>query len=595
MRYGAPSFMRPLRYSRPAQAHRFALAAAAVITAAVGLTPAASAAGELVTRAAGPSGAPFEGKLQAVSPDGRFAIVDGPGSLAGLPAETRTLFVRDRGAATLTAVLREDGVSGAVLRSDGWDGSLGTPARDAYWAVDVSADGKRVLIHKKAIDGQDTLLVRDLAAGTTEPVTIRPDGSSTLVNGAARFVDGGTAVIFGGLAANNLVSIYRRALATDTTTIPIVTGFEEGGWGPLSFSADGKVVTWTAGLGVATAPSSAGRPSTWPSFYRTGAVGYTVAGQPSRVVSTTTVSERAGQPYPFCRDLPPTTDVTEPAGLRVDDSGHHLWLERRSKYGTDPYRTVRSWSARDTQSSAPWVGVYGSGASGTPDGFLSDIGARGEVGLFARGDLQTSGYGTRAVSADPSALLPELPALDGPRDPSRASSTDPMFFAEDRGVIRTETRVDGSGVYAYDPVGPVPAPLPSVTPVAAEGESLVSDAKANVTWASCTEPTGPLPIGDVLDYARPVIAQPVSASRSAGTVRVTLMPGKRRATAVSIRVQTLGFTTWSRTVTKDAVVALPKPYWLLPQTVVVRVIVPADVDGSPGAVLQTNPGWQALR
>ncbi len=530
---------------------------------------AAPAVGELVSRADFAEGAPYaNAELQAASADGQYvafeADVDGEGG-----TKVPTLLLRNRTADVTMYLLIND--LGNPYSSDSYTASGGT-----YRVVDISDDGNLVLIVRKnyGAANPEQLLLRDVAAATTTAIGDDPTGAPLrTVASTARFINGGPGVLYSGRdAATFHPSIYRRATPGAAPTV--VSAERE----LTDATRDGTVITWTRSLRTAFRPGGSTPVSQrWPE--RDGeAVGYTIAGQAPKVAGRTTWVERTAAPAPYCKEAGVTAVRTTYSPVTVDDYGHTLKVSSSvfdERYPSSDHR--------------PQTRVYD----------VSEDGRRtiGSIEYW-NGPPGRSFWIDPANGTDGLPLLPELPSLS-PYDTGSADGA--LFYAHDTGILRQENRYDDpskSGIYAYDPVteGTTPAvQTPAELPGAIPDEPTLT---ADVTWAKCEPDPVPTKLGSFGQYVDLKLAKPVTTSKPAGTVKVTLNPSPslRAVSKVSVKVQTLGFTTWSRTVTSDQTVSLPRPYWLLPQTVVVSFGVPADpASGAAADSRQENPGWQALR
>jgi len=171
------------------------------------------------TGVGGGDGASYEG---VVSVDGTAVVFTSYASDLG-PTDTNDdtdIYVRDLVAGTTTLVSRAAGGSDAA------NGASSTPV--------LSADGTRVAFASYANDfgppdagSLPDILVRDLATGTTQLVTVQPLGAAANgVHTNVRFSPDGTKVAFDTLSANlgpadtnSRADAYVRDLATGTTTL----------------------------------------------------------------------------------------------------------------------------------------------------------------------------------------------------------------------------------------------------------------------------------------------------------------------------------------------------------------------------------------
>lgn len=494
--------------------------------------------------------------LVDVSADGRYVLIED--SYAELP---RTLLLVDRVTRERTPVLYDDASTKV----------LGTNTH--YRGLDVSDDGNLVLIgrYDRQYGEIDRLFVFNRTTRKNTTVGTLPSGDPIVaLTGLARFTGGGTGVVYGAADAAGTPTTYRRAtLSTPATVLA-------AGVAPASITRSGNAITWSRPLLAATPPIG-GRGASWPTS-RTGiATGYTIAGQPSKVVGRTKIVETAGAPEPFCIDGGVTAVTTTPAVPRVDDYGQAI-------------RVGDATSFDERFPSGPHVDQVR----------LYDVSEDGLRTLSGITPWQYP-YTALGITTEPGATgLPVLPELT---NAPQVSTYAAKFFAHGTGIVRHEYEmaVPGSGkVVAYGEIGAGTAPT-AKTPAAVPGATDdTASLQPEVSWAKCGSDTSPpaTHIGALELYAKIELAKPVTTSKPAGTVKVHLNPSKtlRAVPQVTIKVQTLGFTTWSRTIKADEDVRLPRPYWLLPQTVVVNVKVAADpAIGAPADERQASLGWQAFR
>ncbi len=537
----------------------------------------ALADGELVNRADGPSGEPFNGELLGVSSDGGAVLLTGPGPLAGLPDNATTAFVRNRAAGTLEPVLRDNGAEGEIHSSNT------VTSLTAWSALSISPDGKRVLIRALGnTDRYGTIVVRDLASDTTTTVSTLPDGSVAQASFGV-FVDDGAAVLYTVIDQDGKPAIYRRNVAGGTAQL-----LKPGAW-LTSATRDGSTFTWTRELAEAAPP--AGIVPALPSAGGT-AVGYTTVGGASRIVERPKLTIRANNaPYPYCNMV--VREGTTPGDIAIDASGRHLWWSRRTTFATSPDTRLgyveRSTQATDSGATTERITGGGQGAYyDFPQ--LRQLGATGEFGLFyvntRSGPFSSFGM-TSAGGATP--WTP----------PSRGATPAPLttytgrVFAQDRGYVTAEApkTEDGSfrtEILAFDPTGPVPEPAPVLAPKAnatdvADEAGLTPD----VTFQGCVKPTAAS-----IDVK---LASPITTSKPIGTVKLShagAAPSK-----VTLTIKTLGFTTWTKTLTERQAfeaTTLPRPWWFLPQTLTVTASF-AAAGPIAASSISTSRSWMAVR
>ncbi|MBJ7471031.1 MAG: hypothetical protein JHD16_06990 [Solirubrobacteraceae bacterium] len=524
--------------------------------ASLGLASPASAApavGELVSRADGATGAPLGfSKLAGASADGRFVVFEPtPG---GIPS--RQLLIRDRQLGTTTPV---------------------PEAGDGYSVSDVSDDGRYVLTLLRTYSSglPEKVILHDVTAGTATALNTSATGAPLpKVAWTAKFLNGGPTVLYGAADESGNWAVYRRATPTAAPTT-VASGVKLA-----DATRSGHVITWTRTLPIAKRPAGNHGPVSrkWPD--RAGeASGYTIAGQEPKVAARTTYVENANAPAEYCIDGGVSTVITSYGAPTIDDYGHTLTLassvfDERFPSGPHVPQTrlfdVSEDGRRTMSGTTYWNGPGGSTFNVSP--------ASGTAGL---------------------PLLPELPMVDIYKG---GNADGALFYAHDTGILRSESRPDASsvGIYAYDPVdtGTEPAvKTPSDLPGATADDPQLT---ADVTWDECDDVTAPprKQLGDISQYANIQLASPATLGKSAGTVKVTLYPSQyvRPFPLVTIQVRTLGFTTWQRTIRADETVVLPRPFWLVPQTVVVKAEAAADpANGLVAEMRQTSQRWQALR
>ncbi len=501
------------------------------------------------------SGGLIGSKLVDVSADGRFVLVET--SVAEIPM-------------SLVLVDRTTKASEPVLWDDAHERALGTTSH--YRGLDVSDDGNRILIgrYDQSQGEIDRLFVYDRSAQTNTTVSTLPNGEPVFkLAGIARFLDGGTGVLFGAVDAAGKETTYKRA----TLTGPAVA-FAEGT--PNSATRRGDVVTWSRNLPTAVAPTE-GRGPLFPTTRPGGGLtGYTIEGQGSKIIDQTKIVETAGAPEPYCIEGGVTYVRVTPGTPRVDDYGHAITVGPSSTFDERFPSGPRTDEIRpfDTSEdgSRQLTGRYRLGY--TPLPVLEITPPRGTAGL------------------------PDLPELASAPD---VYTSNAKFFAHGTGIVRDEYEVatNGSRIAAYGEIGAGTAPevrVPAAVPGAKPDTATV---QPDITWAQCKTLTPPATrLGEVDQYAKIALAKPATTGRSAGTVKVTLNPSAQVRTVpqVTLKVQTLGFTTWSRTVKADETVTLPRPYWLLPQTLIAQVAVGRDPEtGAPATQRQASVNWQAYR
>ncbi len=570
-----------------------ALLASSLLSAAIAsLAPAsAAAAPELVSRATGADGAAFSsGVLTTATRDGRFVLFLGPYNEAASaePDSRRTLFLRDRVANTTTPVLRADGEFGVVwFNENDW-------ATQNWVGRDVSDDGTKVLFSGPRQGGATgtALYVRDLTAKTTTVVSTLPSGdeASELV-GIARFINGGTGILFGAEAGDGTPSTYTRALPAGPSEL------FAAGVAPRSATARGDVITWRRPLLPATRPAgSGGNPAGWPASYAGFGVGYTIKGQAPVLTARTIVRERPATAA-SCETGAASWDRLEVADVRVPDAGTRVWMNYTGSNSSFSSNGRNDWSLKTA--TADLVNTSIGGDYGKSYRRLVDLGETGEqaLALTNPGVTGTGPYvGTITLPGLSPKTLPELPYFS-----SIHSSDTARFFAGDTGVLTSEADYPRGGpvtqgVYAYAPVAePTPTPEPT-TPVAVDGEVADSPSvTAEVLWASC--PT--LPIGTASQYAQAQYNTPFTSSKSAGTVTVSgAVDGIRQATKTTITIKTFGWTTWSKTISGSGAtptpVALPNPWLWFPQSLTIDTEI-AGTNGAPATHLKQTRRWQAWR
>lgn len=540
-----------MRISRTLVAPSIASAAAALA-----LIPASGlAAGELVTRADGPEGEAFDGSLSAVSADGRYVLIDGPIRYAASEQYGTTLYVRDRETDTLTPAAREDGELGRVFITAGEQSVLG---------LDVSDDGQRVLFLLQQGEKR-RLFVRDLAARTTTAVSTDQDGATGNARGWAGFINGGSAVVYGLEQAGGESAVFERSLTSGTTALRVANAI------PSSATENGDTITWSRAISSPRPTTSLG--PRWPEAYPGTVLGYSVRGGASRVVATSAVQEWPAAPV-NCAGVGPTTQITSADGLKIDGSGRYLWYSTTSRSSSYQGQSTTIHYARPTQSDTAFRQVAYSGwGPGVRPLYGGALGARGEHALFWGPVGYSPGNLLQPRRASEELPAAELPPLGSAGEESNIRNA--KFFAQDRGIVldqQISSAARPSGVYAYDPDGPVPAPLPTVAPIAnAADRADDGTVRPAVTWATCPEPVIPT----VADYASIDVPRQPTTRRSAGTVRLQFRPSRSfllpPAKQATVTIKTLGFTTWQRTVATTSDVTLPRPSWLLPQTVTVKV------------------------
>lgn len=527
--------------------------------------------GELVSRSTGADGVPFAAStLFGVSADGRFVLMSGPYSEAvSAPAYDRvTLFVRDRETDATIPVLRADGALGAV-----WSWVPGVSAAE-YAGVDVSDDGRQVLFSGPKQDGAPgrALYLRDLSAGTTTVVSATTAGAQAYdLAGTARFIDGGTAIVYGTKSADGRTDTLERALpngAPKTTLAGVAAN---------SASADGDVLTWTRPLRPAKRPVVGATGPGWPKERAGVGIGYTVRGV-SRLVARTTVLEHQNAPLPFCAAAGAGYTSTNPERIEVDDSGRSLWTQ--SSRADSAYPDLRRSYLR-----------------------FQDLGATGRRALLREDYVRTQRPGRELVKValDAQATLPTLPNLPS-LDFGGVWTDAARFYADDAGIVRAEYREPNStrseesrGIYAYDPVAPGVPATPG-TPTAQPGE-IADDAALtpDVTWVDCPAPVPP----KATDFVTAKYNAPFGSLKPIGDFTVDPHPQNIDGTAkkVTFTVKTFGFTTWSKTVEgaqTPTVVTVPKPYVFLPGTLTVSATVTTPQD-EVGTTVSFSKSWFVWR
>jgi Tol biopolymer transport system component len=133
-----------------------------------------SGATELVSRAGGAEGAPGEFSTEpSISADGRYVAFSSRSNLGtddvDLENFPEDVFVRDRSAATTTLVSRETGATGKPGEVESSEPSISTDGDHVAFASDAPLTGKR--------STDPNVFVRDVAAGTTQLVTVGEDRS----------------------------------------------------------------------------------------------------------------------------------------------------------------------------------------------------------------------------------------------------------------------------------------------------------------------------------------------------------------------------------------------------------------------------------
>lgn len=553
----------------------FPIPASLLAVLALSLSPAAALAdGELVSRADGPNGEPFYGSLLGVSQDGQSVLLNGPGTLAGLTDETTTTFIRDRTTDTLEPVLKGDGAAGTVHPFSQF------PDGTSWFPLSISEDGDRVLIRApRTGDNWGPLVVRDVTTDTTKTVSTLPDGSTTQSSFGV-FVDGGKSVLYTAVSSTGTdPAIYRRDVDGGTAQL-----LKAGAW-LTGATRDGSTFTWKRDLPTVTPP--AGTVPQLPSSDGT-AVGYTTVGGASRVVERTKKTIRANQaPYPYCSQG--VTEGSSPRDLLIDAAGRHLWWGRATTYAISPEQHI-GYVERDSQ-------LTDGAANGLPIGgmgyYLPQIKQLGATGDFAlvRQDVRSGPWAFFGPVAA-SGATPWTPPSRG-ATPEPEHTTTGYTFAQDTGYVAEEvsTPVDGVRTYsilAFDPTGPVPAPAPVLAPKA-NATDLPDDPslKPDITFQGCAKPTSA--IFDVK------LATPVTTSKPAGTVtvdRTNAAPVK-----ITLTVKTAGFSTWTKTLTGAQMsqpTTLPRPAWLLPQTVKVTASFERSGEIAPSSV-STSRSWTAWK
>lgn len=548
-------------------------AALALLATAVAAAPAVATPtnAELISRATGAGGAEYaSAELQVASPDGRFVVFTAEDDAVNGPD---FLYLRDRQTKTTVPVLRD--ASGAPTPASRF--SVPT-AR----ALDVSDDGKSVLVETIEPYAYTPIALLRVDVATGEQTVVSTDGTGHALGTVgwwARFTNGGSGVVYSGGATEGKPDVYRRAFSAAAPTIAEPNATLTGG------TRDGKVVVWSRVLIAAQRPAGVGNTGPlWPTTRAGSAVGYTIAGQPGQVVGRTRWAERlnigdSGGDSEYCPQAG-VGYVRTDYGLTIDEYGHTL---------------VRSQRSEDS--------AFPSGEGGhPPTRTVFDVAEDGSSSLVG---TSYWGYPGTSVTREPAAgvdasTLPALPTLLQPYD---ASTVNARYFAHDTGILRTEFDIKYGepsvrAVYAYDPVATGTAPQ-ARTP-APLGYEIADDQTMTprVLWRDCTASFHPGEIGDVRVYADVNLATPLSAARSAGSVWVTPTPSSsvRAADRVKLTIKTFGVATWSRTVTASEGVRLPKPWWLVPQTL--EVTVQGDANSTQGYVAQTRTltaRWTATR
>lgn len=514
------------------------------------------AVGELVSRADGVDGAPYRyADLQAASADGRFVVFRATAA-DGLD---RAIFIRDRQAGTTTRLAVEEG---------------GQPGDAAYWtAVDVTDDGGRVLF--SFWDG--TTRAHAVVTVATGQRTQLGSGTGTGALASvdfARFTNGGTGLIYSGATAAGALQTFRQV--GDAAPILAASGVAVN-----DATRNGDVLVWSRALAPAARPNAVAgaNPKLWPAERAGRAVGYTIAGQAPRVVARTEVEERTNAPAQYCVDGG-VSAIVKSYALSIDDYGHRLELDSSTfdeRYPNGPHypQRVRYDLAEDGSRE-----LWGTRSYGYP--FES--------------------WGT-PTGNDASPALPELKGYPD------AWAYDARFYAHDTGILREELAEPRTGsdrvILAYDPISEASAPEVR-TPTPLDGETADSASLTpDVKWGVCEQTGADFKLSDFATYANVTVRKPVVSSQPAGSVSIAKFTsfGDRPLSRAVLQIKTFGFVTWSRTVDwkktggQYETVQLPRPWFLLPQTLTVRLVSDKGFPTSTAVADSTQQSfrWTATR
>ncbi len=211
---------------------------------------------DLISRAAGPTGAGADGDsfLPSLSGDGRFVAFSSEGDNL-VPEDdkaVRDVFLRDTLTGSVTLVSRADGPAGAPTTGDSNDGSV---SRDGRFVAFSTVGALAV----EDTNGDEDIYLRDTVAGTTALVS-REFGAGPVGNLASFFPSisaDGRRVVFASLATNfagddgdATVDVFVRDTVTGNTDLvsragtPLGPAGDADSFAPAGITADGRYVSF---------------------------------------------------------------------------------------------------------------------------------------------------------------------------------------------------------------------------------------------------------------------------------------------------------------------------------------------------------------
>lgn len=571
---------------------------------------------ELISKASGPSGLPFAARLAAASPDGRFVLL-ALGNGGSRPAEPTGP------EATITSP------SNYVVRDRTADTTVPLPSpvdgRQVVFANGISSDGSRVIVglldlpdglDGPAADPYRGYAVLDRPSGKLLPLPV-PAGlpSDSKIHAAFLSADGQSAVVSTTTAAGVPNGIFRGPVGGTATPVLDLPGALA-----VSTSADLGTVLYRRPLTPVPSVLADGGTFTATAYG---------------------IKQGTGAPHVIVED---TQDIE---AIQVD--GQCLdnpkdWTYSQPKLSADGGRVGFSYFRHEYYASLPGgqtAGIIIRGTNGFTDRFenfasfsyqLEALGATHEVASkqaayfkasptyftrqFVAGDTEliTSEYGAGGFGPTPP---PSRYTYAKPYDLAGMGQAPPTITFGENEPVDTAGRISHSVDAGCTPTAPTtppttpvittppttaPATTPATTPPTTAPTTPATTAPTTPPTTAPTTPatTGPttpaiLPVGTFDQYADVTLLRPLSASKSIGAIKFTTRPANvRPAVSVLAELKVYGISIWKRTIGGDREFALPKPLWLLPQTLELTVQPAGSQEGAP-ALLKRRIAIRALK